>query len=116
LPALQDVVAAEKKSDLDRPRARRAIRRVLKSALASQPIVTPTKKDPTVPFYTLIAATYGTQLRDAYRNALKGRPLTKGLGKTPRDMWVGDTGTIFTIAGGTLAPATFNLGSGVVYT
>ncbi len=115
LPALQNVVTAEKRSDLDRPRANRAIRRVLQSALAPQPIVTPTTKDPTVPFYTLIAANYGAQLRDAYRNAFKDRPIAKGFGKTPRDMWIRDTGTNLTIAGGTLAP-TLKLGSGIVYT
>ncbi len=87
-PTLLELVNADTKRDVNRPRARRAIRRVLRTSLAVQPLVRPSGSNPSVPFYTLIAVNYGDQLRRAFRNLGKSRPLAKNFGKTPRDMWI----------------------------
>ncbi len=106
LPTLLEAPSPDPRPELNRPRARRSIRRVLRASLAFQPLVSPSARDTDVPFYTLIAVNYGTQLRAAYQNALKSRRLTKGFGKNLRDMWIRSHGAGFVNTG--LVPTGLN--------
>ncbi len=111
LLVLLEIGTAESAADVNRSRARRAIRKVLSTSLTLQSIVSPSEADPIVPVYTALAASYGTQLQTAYQNLRKDRRLTKGFGKTPSAMWLGSPGNF--LGGSPVQP--INLGSGLSY-
>lgn len=111
-PVLLEIGSAESAADLNRPRARRATRNILRESLAFQSIVAPTQADPVVPLYTALAASYGAQLKTAFQNLRKDRRLTKGFGKTPNEMWLG---TPINYLGGAFPVEPINLGSGYTY-
>ncbi len=108
-PTLIEIGTAESARDVNGPRARRAIRSLLQNSLRLQTIVSPTSADPIVPLYTALAASYGAQLKSAYRNLRQGRRLTKGFGKSRPQMWLGDLRSPFS---GSLS---VNLGNGLTY-
>ncbi len=84
--SLIDLATARTTRDINHSKTRRVIQRVLRTSLATQPLAQPSAANPAIPFYTLIAVNYASQLEQAYRNLKRGRRLTKGFSHPPGDM------------------------------